>query len=147
MEPDVTLIDALNELWTVKRALIDQNVARSKVCAARGHEPFADGFSRIAFGHMREVASLLDRVVELGAMPELQTVPAVPIGQTLAEQVRLSLQAERATTELYRRTLEVCDKVGDDRTWHLVADALEAQTGNLLWLEAHAATRGDRDRR
>lgn len=128
------VVEALNALWTVKRALIDQNVARSKVCEARGLQEQADGFSSIAFGHMREVAALLDRVVALGGMPELHTVEAVPVGETLADQVRLSLEAERATTGRYEGTITICEEGGDADTRALVSEALDNQRQHVAWL-------------
>lgn len=129
------VIDALNDLWTVKRALIDQNVARSKVCAARGIETAADRFSNIAFGHMREVADLLDRVVAIGGLPRLDTVPAVPVGDELAQQLQLSLDAERATTPLYELTLQICEEAGDQQTNALVQAALDNQRSHVSRLE------------
>jgi bacterioferritin len=133
------VVDALNALWTVKRALIDQNVARSKVCESRGLTPLADRFSAIAFGHMREVAALLDRIVGLEGMPELRTVDAVSVGFTPSDQMRLSLEAERATTARYNETLAVCDQASDTETRALVAEALEHQRGHIDWLEAELA--------
>lgn len=136
MDPNGAVTDALNALWTVKRALIDQNVARSKVCEARNLTEFADRFSAIAFGHMREVASLLDRIVALEGMPELQTVDAVQVGETLTDQLRLSLDAERSTTARYQDTIAVCEGHGDLDTKGLVAEALENQREHISWLEA-----------
>ncbi|MGH2812617.1 MAG: ferritin-like domain-containing protein [Actinomycetota bacterium] len=135
MDANGSVINTLNALWTVKRALIDQNVARSKVCEARGQTEVANRFSSIAFGHMREVATLLDRIVALDGMPELQTVDAVPVGDTLAEQLRLSLAAERATTERYQETLSVCEQQDDTETGALVGEALKNQRGHMEWLE------------
>ena len=129
------IIETLNGLWTVKRALIDQNVARSKVAAAGGQQDQSDGFSSIAFTHMREVASLLDRIVALDGLPELQTVPAVAVGGDLTHQLQLSLEAERATTARYEQTLTVCDEAGDAETAGLVTAALENQREHIAWLE------------
>ena len=134
MRSDSEVVDVLNELWTVKRALIDQNVARSKVCEARDQQEFADRFSKIAFGHMREVASLLDRIVAVGGMPRLLTVNEVPVGETLSEQIRLSLDAEHATTERYKEALTVCEQ--DEETRGLVSAALENQRAHIDWLES-----------
>lgn len=135
MDGTSRVIDVLNDLWTVKRALIDQNVARSKVCAARDLEVHADRFSNIAFGHMREVADLLDRVVALGGLPRLDTVPAVAVGDELAQQMQLSLDAERATTPRYETTLRICDEAGDHETRTLVETALDNQRRHVSWLE------------
>jgi len=141
-----SVIDALNGLWTVKRALIDQNVARARVCEARGQAASADRFSSIAFGHMREVASLLDRIVALDGMPELQTVDAVPIGDTLAAQLKLSLDAERAATERYLQTIKVCEAGGDAETAGLVRESLENQRGHIESLSTELREAADEAR-
>lgn len=130
------VIDALNDLWTTERALIDQYVARSKVCANRGDEVLAERFHEFAFTEMREVSAILDRIVALGGIPQLQQVPPVPVGETPAEQLRLSITGEQTTIERLICTLRLCQEEGDIETSSLVAEDLAREREHLAWLEA-----------
>lgn len=129
------VVDALNDLWTTERALIDQYVARSKVCAHWGKEVLAKRFHEFAFTEMREVAAILDRIVTLGGIPQFQQVPPVPFGETPAEQLRLSIAGEQATIERLIATLRLCEEENDVETRALVED-LASERKHLAWREA-----------
>lgn len=133
---ETDLVDTLNSLWTTKRALIDQYVARSKVRAARGDERLAEQFSTFAFAQMREVSALLDRIVELGGIPQLQAVEPVSVGDLAEEQLQHSLVSERSTIATLEKALRVCEEAGHKEVIALVGDILGNERARLEWLQS-----------
>jgi bacterioferritin (cytochrome b1) len=123
-------------LWTAKRALIDQYVARSKVSAARGQKRLAKRFSKYAFDQMREVSDILDRIVTLHSIPELRPVDPVPVGRTPAEQLRFSREAERLLTPKMQQTRLICEQEGDEETLMLVVAGIRQGEERIAWLKS-----------
>lgn len=132
-------VRTLNSLWTTKRALIDQYVARSKVQEARGDPELAKQFSEFAFAQMREVSGMLDKIVELGGIPQLQAVEPVPVGETADEQLRNSIEAERSTVTKIETELAT---VADPDVASMIAAVLEQDRARLDWLEAEMSVPG-----
>jgi len=131
-------VDMLNALWTTKRALIDQYVARSKVRAARGDEELAERFSDFAFGQMRVVSGLLDRIVALDGIPQLRPVQPVPVGAAIPDQLHHSRQAEMAIIPQLEDARRLCGETGDAETLALIEAALEQAHERLEWLASAA---------
>jgi bacterioferritin len=142
LEGKQRIIEALNELWTTERALIDQYVARSKVCVARGQEEIGERFSSFAFTEMREVSAILDRIIALGGIPRIQRVEPVAVGESVTEQLRLSLDYERRTIARLEETLGVCEEEKDSETVALLIEDLDREREHLAWLEEELLKRG-----
>ena len=138
-------VAALNRLWTAERALIDQYVARSKVARTRGDGAEATAFSRFAMTEMMEVSAILDRIIAIGGVPELHAVPPVDVGGTREEQVRASLDGERATIAALEGAASAASAAGDPETEDQLRGYLAEQHEHVAWLEARlGVTASDR---
>jgi bacterioferritin len=58
------------------------------------------------------------------------------VGQTVAEQLRLDLQPERAAVQALNAGIERCRSLGDNGSRDLLEEILTSEEGHINWIEA-----------
>jgi len=107
------VIDALNGLITTEMGAINQYFVHAKICESRGLARVAHKLRESSMEEMRDVESLMDRVLLLGGLPNLQRVEAFQVGENLVEMFELHAALEKGAVDQLKVAVADCDSEGD----------------------------------
>jgi bacterioferritin len=150
MQGDAQVIEILNEALTAELTAVNQYFVGAKMAANWGYERLAKEWYDESIGEMRHAETLIERILLLDAVPNMQRLFPVNVGESVIEQYRLNFEMEKAAVERYRRGIVICDAQGDPGTRVLLerfladeeehvdegeaALTLYDQLGEQLWL-------------
>ena len=129
------VIDFLNEALTAELTAINQYFAASKIASNWGYERLASQYREESMEEMRDADRLIERILLLDALPNMQRLGAVMIGETVPEQLSLDRQLEEAAIERYRNGVRLCLEHGDAGTRELLEQVLVGEEEHLDWIE------------
>jgi bacterioferritin len=135
MQGDRAVIDLLNEVLTGELTAVNQYFADAKMCANWGYERLAEKFREESIGEMKDADELIERVLYLDAMPNLQRLGSVRIGETVPEKLALALDLERAAIERLNAGIATCIGAGDHGSRELLDHILEGEEEHADWIE------------
>jgi bacterioferritin len=136
MRGDQRVIDALNELLTLELTVVNQYFVHSRMCANWGYARLEAKFRAAAMSEMKDAEEIIDRILFFDGVPNVQRLGTVALGETVPEQLRLTLDAERAAVGLIANCLKVSDEVGDEATREFLAPHLPEEEAHIDWVEA-----------
>jgi bacterioferritin len=135
MQGDQRVIDALNELLTLELTVVNQYFVHAKMCENWGYKRLADKFRKDAMDEMKDAEELIERVLFFEGVPNVQRLDTVALGETVDEQLRLALDAERNAVQLIANALKAADAAGDEATREFLAPHLPEEEGHIDWIE------------
>lgn len=135
MQGSPEIIEFLNEALTAELAAINQYFAQAKLCENWGWSRLAARFRADSIEEMQDAEKLIDRILLLEGMPNLQRIGSVRVGETVAEQLQLSLELETEAVMRYRRGVSVALEQGDSGTRELLEHILVDEEEHLDWVE------------
>lgn len=136
MRGDQRVIDALNELLTLELTVVNQYFVHSRMCANWGYGRLEAKFRAAAMSEMKDAEEIIDRILFFDGVPNVQRLGTVALGETVPEQLRLTLDAERAAVGLIANGLKVSDEAGDEATREFLAPHLPEEESHIDWVEA-----------
>jgi bacterioferritin len=139
MKPRTPVIQKLNGIISIELAAINQYFTHCKICENWGYAHLAHEFREASFAEMKDTEALMDRVLDLGGLPNLQRLNAFQVGETVREQLRLAAALEGEAVAAIKEGVTVCDKEGDVGTSALLRPMVLSEEGQLAWLEAQLA--------
>lgn len=135
MNGDPRVIDALNELLTLELTVVNQYFVHSKMCENWGYQRLAARFRADAMDEMKDAEEIIDRVLYFDGVPNVQRLGTVALGETVAEQLRLALDAERNAVALLGKGIAASDEAGDGGTREFLAPKILEEEAHIDWLE------------
>ena len=135
MQGSPEVIEFLNEALTAELTAINQYFAASKIASSWGYERLASHYHDESIEEMRDAEKLIERILLLGALPNMQRLGTVMIGETVPEQFALDRQAEEQAIEQYRNGVRLCLDQGDVGTRELLESLLVGEEEDLDWIE------------
>ena len=84
---------------------------------------------------MRDAEKLMERILLLDALPNMQRLGTVMIGETVPEQLALDRQLEEHAIDRYRSGVRLCLDHGDAGTRELLEHLLVGEEEHLDWIE------------
>ena len=128
------VIDALNGLITTEMSAINQYFVHAKICESRGLPRVAHKLRESSMEEMRDVESLMDRVLLLGGLPNLQRIEAFQVGETIVEMFGLHAGLERGAVDQLKAAITQCDADGDVGSSHMLRGMVAEEEAQLDWL-------------
>jgi bacterioferritin len=128
------VIDALNGLITTEMCAINQYFVHAKICDSRGLARVAHKLRDSSMEEMRDVETLMDRVLLLGGLPNLQRMDAFQVGETVVEMFELHSALERGAVEQLKTSIATCDEDGDVGSSQLLRSMVAEEEAQLDWL-------------
>ena len=128
------VIDALNGLITTEMGAITQYFVHAKICDSRGLARVAHKLRESSMEEMRDVESLMDRVLLLGGLPNLQRVEAFQVGETVVEMFQLHAALEQGAVDQLKVAVADCDSEGDVGSSQMLREMVASEEAQLGWL-------------
>ena len=128
------VIDALNGLITTEMGAINQYFVHAKICDSRGLARVAHKLRESSMEEMRDVESLMDRVLLLGGLPNLQRVEAFQVGETVVEMFQLHAALEQGAVDQLKVAVADCDSEGDVGSSQMLREMVASEEAQLGWL-------------
>ncbi|MXY02164.1 MAG: bacterioferritin [Acidimicrobiales bacterium] len=135
MQGSPEVIEFLNEALTAELTAINQYFAASKIAENWGYDRLASQYHEESVEEMRDAEKLMERILLLDALPNMQRLGTVMIGETVPEQLALDRQLEEAAIDRYRAGVRLCLDQGDAGTRELLEHLLVGEEEHLDWIE------------
>lgn len=135
MQGSPEVIEFLNEALTAELTAINQYFAASKIASNWGYDRLASKYHEESVEEMRDAEKLMERILLLDALPNMQRLGTVMIGETVPEQLALDRQLEEHAIDRYRSGVRLCLDQGDAGTRELLEHLLVGEEEHLDWIE------------
>jgi bacterioferritin len=129
------VIEILNEVLTGELTAVNQYFLDARMLDNWGIERLAKHFYDDSIDEMKDADELIQRLLYLDAMPNLQRLGPVRIGETPVEKLTLARDAEVAALERLRRGIALCLERGDHGSRELLEKILHGEEEHADWLE------------
>ena len=136
MKASEEVLTLLNNLLTNELTAINQYYVHAKMCQNWGFERLAAKVREESIDEMRHADEVITRILFLEGIPNLQRYHKLHIGETVKEQLESDLQLEYAAIAFLNQGIEVCRKVSDNATEHMMTKILVSEEEHTDWLEA-----------
>jgi bacterioferritin len=135
MQGDPRVVEALNDLLTLELTVVNQYFVHAKMCENWGYKRLADKFRKDAMDEMKDAEEIIERILFFDGVPNVQRLDTVPLGETVEEQLRLALEAERNAVQLLTNGIKAADAAGDEPTREFLAPHLPEEEAHIDWIE------------
>jgi len=135
MKGDAKVIKRLNEVLTNELTAIDQYFVHAKMfdhsgfCRLGGHE------RKTSIDEMKHADILIERILFLEALPNLQDLHKLLVGQDVKEALECDLKLELAAHPVLKAAITDCETCGDYVSRDLFRGILESEEEHIDWLE------------
>ncbi len=130
------VVAALNDVLTAELTAVNQYFLHARMCENWGYERLWKKIREESIGEMRHADRLIERILYLEGVPNVQKLAKINVGQTVPEQFRLDLEVEKASIKSLNQGVELCRKLEDNGSRHLLEDILCESEEHANWLEA-----------
>jgi bacterioferritin len=136
MQGSLRIIDLLNKLLSLELRAINQYFTHYKVCQNWGYERMAKKFREQSLAEMTDAEEIMDRVLYFEGMPNLQRFDGFMVGETVPEQLQLSLELEKEAVAQITALMAACQEEGDTGTREFLAPKLLEEQAHISWIES-----------
>ena len=134
------IIELLNKILTADLTAINQYFLHAKMCENWGYERLHHKVKERSFDEMKDADELIEHVLYLEGVPNVQRLGTVHVGETVPEQFKTDLQAEKEMLTLLTEGIVHCAKVCDYTTRHMLEDMAEDVDEHIDWIETQMET-------
>ncbi len=134
------VIELLNKILTADLTAINQYFLHAKMCENWGYERLHHKVKERSFDEMKDADELIEHILYLEGVPNVQRLGTVHVGETVPEQFKTDLQAEKEMLTLLTDGVAHCAKVGDYTTRHMLEDMAEDVDEHIDWIETQMET-------
>lgn len=128
-KPEV--LQLLQQALTSELGAVHGYILHAEMCENWGYKALAAATSKRAIEEMKHAERLMGRILFLGGVPDVQSLPKIAVGKDVEEQFAIGLRDEEAAVTSYNQGITLCAKMGDN----ISAELLRA---NLADEERHA---------
>ena len=89
------IIDLLNKILTAHLTAINQYFLHAKMCENWGYDRLHHKVKERSFDEMKDADELIEHILYLEGVPNVQRLGTVHVGETVPEQFKTDLQAEK----------------------------------------------------
>lgn len=136
MKGNEQVVKMLNEVLVSELTAINQYFLAAKIAGHRGYERLGSKLYEEALDEMRHAEKLVERILYLDALPNLQKLEKVRIGESVVEQLRADLELERQSVARLNAGVELARGRTDNGTAEVLESLLVSAEHHVEWLEA-----------
>ena len=130
------VVSLLNDILTAELTAINQYFIHARMCENWGYKRLWKKLREESIGEMRHADRLIERILYLEGVPNVQKLNKISVGQSVAEQLRLDLDIEKAAIKRLNTGIETCRGLGDNGSRELLEEILEGEEAHANWIEA-----------
>jgi len=134
------VVNILNKVLTVDLTATNQYFVHAKMCENWGYERLHHKVRERSIDEMKDAEQLIEHILYLEGVPNVQRLNTVHVGETVPEQLKLDLQAEKEMLSLLNEGIEHCVKVADFTTRHMLEDMAKDVDSHIDWIEVQLET-------
>jgi bacterioferritin len=105
------------------------------MCENWGFSKLAEHNRQESIEEMKDADHVIERILDLGGMPNLQRLGSVRVGETVPEQIQLDLELELVAIERYNRAIALAVGKADNATRELLEEQLVDEEEHAAYLE------------
>jgi bacterioferritin len=135
MKGDKKVIEYLNKGLRSELTAINQYWLHYRMLDNWGLKEMAKTWKKESIEEMVHADRFVDRILFLEGFPNLQTLDALRIGETVPEVIACDLKAEIEARALYQEAASYCREVGDYPSEQLFKDLMADEEGHIDFLE------------
>jgi bacterioferritin len=139
MKGDPKIIEILNDVLTAKLTAINQYFVHAEMCENWGYDRLHKIIRMHSIGEMKHAEELIERVLFLEGIPNVQRLGKINIGENVPEIMKVDYALELEALPRLNEGIEVCRKLGDNNSRHLLEAILQEEEDHVDWLEAQMA--------
>jgi bacterioferritin len=135
MKGDGKVIEFLNGALRNELTAINQYFLHSRMFGNMGLKALAEHEYHESIDEMKHADALIERVLFLEALPNLQDIGRLRIGEHPVEMLECDLVLEMEAIPLLRDAIAHCESCRDYISRELFEDILESEEEHVDWLE------------
>ena len=136
MRGDAKVIDYLNQALKSELTAINQYWLHYRILDNWGYKELAKTWREESIEEMRHADTLTARILFLEGYPNMQSINALRIGQSVQEIIECDLTAENDARALYLEAANYCASVNDRVSKNLFETLAEDEEGHIDFLES-----------
>ena len=135
MQGDPDVVGVLNSVLTAELTAVNQYFLDAKMLDNWGYGELGAWFRTQSIDEMRDVETLMDRILYLEGLPNLARLDPLRVGETAVEKIELAAVLEREAVGRLISGLELCIDRHDPGSRDLLAGILHGEEEHLDQLE------------
>lgn len=135
MKGDQNVIRLLNAQLTNELTAINQYFLHARMYRHWGLEKLGKKEYEESIGEMKHADKLIDRILMLDALPNLQALHKLMIGESTQEMLECDLKLERGAQVTVKEGIAACEVAADYVSRDLFLMILEDTEEHIEWLE------------
>ena len=143
MKGEKQVIERLNEALFLELGAVNQYWLHYRLLEDWGYQKLAKKERAESIEEMHHADKIIARIIFLEGHPNLQSVAPLRIGQNVKEVLESDLAGEYEARTSYRKSREICQKLGDYVTMQLFEDLLKDEEGHIDFLETQLGLLAD----
>ena len=139
MQSDPAVITHLNAQLRNELTAVNQYFLHARMLKQWGYGPLGKHEYEESIEEMKHADRLIERILMLDALPNLQGLGKLMIGQTVPEVLQGDLGLERGSQQTLKDGIAHCEAVKDYVSREVLVDILEDTEEHIDWLETQLA--------